>query len=358
MKRFLPAAILGTITLVIASLFFIWVKFPAAKAATATHLVISEVQIAGADPDDEFIELYNPTSSDIDLGTFRLVKRTSSGSTDTGIVSFNSGDTIPAHGYYLWCNTNLASTLTCNKDTGTSLSNNNSIALRDGPANTGTIIDAVTFGTVTNTLGEGTSLTAPLASTSAERKANSSSTVSTMAIGGVDEFAGNGEDTDNNANDFLIRDIPQSQNSSSALEPVPTPTPSATPTNTPTLTPTPTPTLTPTLTPTETLTPTVTPTETVTPTPTESPTPTPTNEPTPTNSPTPTLTPTNSPTPTPSVAESPTPTVTPTPNLTPTPTPTPIVIIHTNHLICTLSQKTIHIFSFTINIPVIVCTKI
>jgi hypothetical protein len=36
--------------------------------------------------------------------------------------------------------------------------------------------------------------------------------------GGADEFNGNGYDTDNNANDFILRDTPQPQNSSSIPE--------------------------------------------------------------------------------------------------------------------------------------------
>jgi hypothetical protein len=85
-----------------------------------------------------------------------------------------------------------------------------------------------------------------------------------------DEFKGNGEDSDNNSNDFIVRATAQPQNSASSTEPAsvtPTPTSSITPTVTPLSTPTPTITITPT--------PTLTPTPTATPTPTSTPTPTP-----------------------------------------------------------------------------------
>lgn len=266
------------------------------KSAAATHLVISEVQVAGAASTDDFVELYNPTSSVVDLSDFRLVKVTTSGVDDDSIVAFVDGDEIPAHGYFLWCNSALAATLSCDSSTGGTVANNNSVGLRSGALNTGTLIDAVSFGTVTNTLGEGTSLTSPAASSSAERKANSTSTIESMTSGS-DVGMGNGEDTDNNSSDFILRATSGPQNSSSVVEPAlesPSPTPSESPSPTPSASPTPEPTPTPSESP--------TPTPTATPTPEGSPTPTPEASPTPSTSPTatPSATPTSSPTPTPS----------------------------------------------------------
>lgn len=324
MRRILP--VLTGITLVLLiSLFFL--HFKNVSAETATHVLISEVQVHGEDTDDDFIELYNPTSSSINLKGMRLVKRTSTGTADSSIISITSDTFIPAHGFFLWCNTNLDTALGCDSSSSATLADNkNSVALRNGVENTGAIVDAVTFGSPANPLGEGTSLTAPAASTSVERKANSASDSTTMAIGGIDEFAGNGEDTDNNATDFVGRATPQPQNSQSSVEPIPaTPTPSLT------LTPT----LEPTATPTETPTPTVEPT--ATPTPTVEPTATPTE----------TLTPTLEPT--------------ATPTMTPTPTPTPgggQIIVNTPHLVCTLNYKIIPFFNFHLSLPVIKCMKI
>lgn len=125
------------------------------------------------------------------------------------------------------------------------------------------LIDKVGFGSAQDS--EVTTETNPTAGTSRERRASSTSTSQTMAIGGFDEFAGNGEDTNNNANDFVLRNSPQPQNSLSTIEPVPTQTPKNAPTEAPSPTPT----------------------ETETPTPTSTPSPTPTDIPTPTNTPTP-----------------------------------------------------------------------
>ncbi|MBI3762395.1 MAG: lamin tail domain-containing protein [Chloroflexi bacterium] len=67
-----------------------------------------------------------------------------------------------------------------------------------------------------------------------------------MGACGADEIGGNGEDSDNNAADFVTRSISQPQNASSAAEipgtiaPSCTPTPTATNTSTPTATNTPT----------------------------------------------------------------------------------------------------------------------
>ena len=278
MKRILPILFVLTIFCLFITLSRQFVHD--VSAAIAGHVVVSEVQLAGAISTDDFIELYNPTSSEVDLSNYRLVKRTGSATADDTIVAFQSGDVIAAHGFFLWCNNNIAVTLGCNRNTSDSIANNNSIGLRDGPEDTGTLIDAVTFGTVTNSLGEGTPLATPEASQSAERKPGESSPT-----------GGNGEDTDNNSDDFTLRTVSEPQNASSSAE---SPTGS-----------------TPTLTPTETLTPTNTPTGTIIPTNTL--TPTVTTSPTST----PSMTPTTSPTSTPTA------TLTPTTTMTPTATPTP-----------------------------------
>ena len=239
--------------------------------AAADHVVISEVQIVGESSGEDFIELYNPTSAQVDLSNYRLVKRTSTGDTDDSIVAFTEGDVIEAHGFFLWCNNDIAVSFGCDQNTSGTISSNNSVGLRDGALDTGILKDSLTFGTVANPLGEGTAIDpAPGASQSAERKANSSSNISSMEPGGVDEFSGNGEDTDNNNSDFIIRSVSDPQNSSSLKEPqeiTPSPTPTDTPTPTPTEELSPTPTEEPTPSPSPTLEPSPSPTITPSPTP-------------------------------------------------------------------------------------------
>jgi len=77
-------------------------------------------------------------------------------------------------------------------------------------------IDTVGYGTGTSAEG-GAPAPNPVPSSSIERKAYSTSTDITMTTGG-DALEGNGYDTDNNLNDFIVR-TSQPQNSMSAPEP-------------------------------------------------------------------------------------------------------------------------------------------
>lgn len=184
----------------------------------ATHIVISEVQTAtpGASTSD-FVELYNPTSSDINLNNFTLVKRTKTGVSDSNLKSFTSSNVIHAHGFYLWSSTDGGYNTQINADvsTGTNIADDNSIALKDS---SNVIVDAVAWGSGhTAPLVEGSAFTPnPSAGQSIERKAYSTSTTITMNV--VDSAKGNGYDTNNNATDFVSRTSSQSQNSSSSTE--------------------------------------------------------------------------------------------------------------------------------------------
>ncbi|MBU3929904.1 fibronectin type III domain-containing protein [bacterium] len=60
---------------------------------------------------------------------------------------------------------------------------------------------------------------------SIERKASSGSTQASMESGGADEYEGNGEDSDDNSADFIIRTGRNPQNSTSETEPAPPPVP-------------------------------------------------------------------------------------------------------------------------------------
>lgn len=192
----------------------------------ADHIVISEVQIdggVGQANNNDFIELYNPTSSEINIGGYRLVLRTGNSSSDTNIVEFTNSHIIPAKGYFLWAHqsqsNNYATTLNADVSSSDVLGSSNSIALRNGPLNSGVIIDALSWNEGNNALVEGTNFSPnPGINQSMERKAVSSSSVASMVIGGTDELRGNGFDTNNNATDFILRTVSQPQNSSSTAE--------------------------------------------------------------------------------------------------------------------------------------------
>lgn len=234
--------------------------------AAATHLVISQVQIHGISlAGDEFVELYNPTGSSVDMTGWKLKKKTSGG-TESNLVASLSG-ALPSHKYFLITSPTYTGSATSDMGysaTSSAIASDNTVLLYNS-TDTGAV-DKVGMGTAADF--ENTAIGNPADGGSVERK--------------LDDTSGHGTDTDNNSLDFSLLNVSTPRNS---LTIVSTPTPTATPTATPTSTPTVTPTVTPTATPTST--PTVTPTATPTSTPTSSPTATPTATP----SPTPTSTP-------------------------------------------------------------------
>lgn len=136
--------------------------------------------------------------------------------------------------------------------TSNSIAANNTILLYD---QTQTLVDRV---------GIGSGSTDPESTGAADLSNNGKSLE--RKPGESNPLAGNGDDTDNNFNDFVIRDVPEPQNSKSDKEPQITPTEELLPTETPIPTPTaevPTPTEE------------IQPTETPTPTSVHTPTPTP-----------------------------------------------------------------------------------
>lgn len=119
--------------------------------AISPPIVISEFKVKGAEADDEFIEIYNTTSSTFNLNGYRLVYRTASGTSDYSIKSWTSDTYIPSYGHYLWGNgdgayADIADATTIQSLAGTG----GGIAIRQGDMNTGTIIDSVGYGDATN----------------------------------------------------------------------------------------------------------------------------------------------------------------------------------------------------------------
>lgn len=191
---------------------------PSPTPAVANHLVISEIQINGSNANEDFVEIYNPTSSSVDLNGWQINKKTSTG-TISSLVLIGSGASIPAHGYFLWANEqgNPAFSTTVGADVfnTNNLSENNSIALENASDIT---IDQVGWGTGTSQFVETTLINnGSDTNKSMERKAYSTSTASTME-GGVDSLKGNGFDAGDNATDFILRLVSQPQNSASPTE--------------------------------------------------------------------------------------------------------------------------------------------
>jgi Tfp pilus assembly protein PilV len=75
---------------------FLFVGLPA-KAAIVDYLVINELSTAGATTYDDWVELYNPSVSDIDLTGWSIQKVTSGGT----VTRTDLSGVVPAGGYFL-----------------------------------------------------------------------------------------------------------------------------------------------------------------------------------------------------------------------------------------------------------------
>ncbi len=101
---------------------------------TYPKILLSEVQIGGTSSQiEEFVELYNPTSSDIDLTDWYLQKKTKSATSFSTFVSSNSfsGKTIKALSYFLIGRKGSSFEATADIATESSLAEDNTLALKN-----------------------------------------------------------------------------------------------------------------------------------------------------------------------------------------------------------------------------------
>ena len=184
----------------------------ATPTAALLKILINEIQIEGegGEKSHDFIELFNPATTSVNISGYRLRKRTS-GVTELSIRVFPDNSIIPALGYFIWANSDYALTgkIIPNTTTTQTIALNNSIALL-APSPNNTIIDAVAWGTSTNPFIEPPSFPQnPKENESLGRKWSSTTE------GGYTYI-----DTDNNQNDFEIqRPTPGARNQSIAPEP-------------------------------------------------------------------------------------------------------------------------------------------
>lgn len=190
----------------------------AQAAAPAAHLVISEVQIAGATTTDEFIELYNPTNKTIDLenlpSTYLRVHIVNSVGTDqkkTLTPISGKPKTIQSFGFFLIAAANsdfaASADATYSVSSGNTLVSKGAVYISTSDTNGVEIIDKVGWGNQIHTFEASPFPQDPPANQSIERKP-----------GATFATQGNGIDTNNNANDFDLRDASEPQNSASTPE--------------------------------------------------------------------------------------------------------------------------------------------
>jgi hypothetical protein len=229
----------------------------------ATNVVISEFRVRGpSGGNDEFIELYNPTASAIDISGWEIWGTSNSGSA-TNKATIPAGILLASGQHYLLTNSNTSGGpysggVIGNLTYGSGIADDGGIALT-GPKGT-PIIDQVGMTSCTGCYFE----TTPVGSLGSGTGSNLNRSYERKAGGNLDSC----QDTGVNSADFALLSPSTPQNVSSPLSlcgvVLPTPTPTSTPTETPTPTNTATPT--DTGTPTNTGTATATPTNTGTPT--------------------------------------------------------------------------------------------
>ena len=189
------------------------------QAAAGTHVVISEIYGGGGNSGssykNDFIELYNPTSSSVSLSGWSVQYASSTG-TFNSITNLTGS--IGAHQYYLikeasggggtvdLPTANVTGTINLSASSGKVALAKVTTAV-SGSTNSN-VVDFVGFGSAND--AETTPIGILSATTSAERKDNN---------GGTAQGQGNGWDTNNNANDMVITSSLVPQNSSSVAEP-------------------------------------------------------------------------------------------------------------------------------------------
>ena len=217
----------------IAILFVVSFGVSSAVAQIANHIVISEVYggggNSGAQYKNDYVVLYNPTGAAVDISGWSVQYASSGGSWNTKIEGPLSG-TIASHGFYLiqgFAGTGTAASLPTPDADFSATSPNFSTSggtialvsdtthLSGDSLNIPAVVDYVGYGSAK--YFQGAAVAALSNTTSAMRKARSTSTAASMENGGADSLLGNGWNTGDNSADFVVR-YPSPQNSSSPAE--------------------------------------------------------------------------------------------------------------------------------------------
>jgi uncharacterized protein len=157
---------------------------PPSDTSGSCHLVINELQTGdGSSGNADFVEIFNPCSSSASLNNFKLVYRSSSGTTDTVLFTFSSMS-IASKGFRVIGGTAFSGSKDGALASGLAVGGA-SVGLRDA---SDTLIDSVGYGSATGALVEGSAAPAPTDSTPAK------------SIARVPDAT----DSDNNASDFKV----------------------------------------------------------------------------------------------------------------------------------------------------------
>lgn len=171
-------------------------------AQQADHVVISELRFyETSGVNEEFVELYNPTDTAIDMGNWRIQYKSSTGTTWQDKQTFPAGTMLQPKRFLLFGGTAVVP------------APDFSSAVALGLGNSGGHVRLVTASLVTvdrvawlaGDTPEGTAIAeAHVRGASYERKAFETSTQADMATGGAHALDGNGWDAGNNNADFVL----------------------------------------------------------------------------------------------------------------------------------------------------------
>ena len=197
------------------------------SVATPQKVLISEIAVAGATASDEFVELYNPNTTEVDISGWKLQYKSATGTSGYNNTFVLPGDSkIAPHGFFLVTSPTYVGSSGGDANWGTVIAGlaagggHIRIGLPDMTTATADplAIDTLGYGTANAPEGTAISVTGIKTNGSIERKAYASSSVASMAAGGADESKGNGYDSENNSADFLLRETRNPQNKASPAE--------------------------------------------------------------------------------------------------------------------------------------------
>lgn len=211
---------LNKFNFVIWSLYFIFTLSNLALGQAANHVVISEVAPMGGSSSSyvggEFIEIYNPLSSDITFGPgVKIVSGSSTATANPAEWQISlAGKTIKGYGFLLIGEADAKVTPDILFPANKNMANSgirSAVAILDGA----TVIDAFSWDASTTISAEGTKFTP--SSTSSDKKSFARKSGLTAT---ANDNLGNAWDSDNNSSDFFECNSTTAnpQNTSSAIE--------------------------------------------------------------------------------------------------------------------------------------------
>lgn len=131
----------------IAVFFSAFFHIPATQAEVLAPVIISEVQIGGIKAADDFIELYNPNPTPVNISGYRLrYKNSSATSPDQSLREIPKNTCVSGNSYYLWANKDGVFSDNANTTTATNIASHYSIALFTQKSSGEAIIDSVAWG--------------------------------------------------------------------------------------------------------------------------------------------------------------------------------------------------------------------